>query len=223
MIKRIFNDKNHHKPTINPIKSIEKSALQNQDTRSKFVKNIMLEYDKEQSPEELNKKLTESLINAAVISLPEKVSNSKKTPWSNDCDLLNLIEKKRKTNCRSEIKKLSKLIKKIIRLLENQFYQMECRKLNSLRETRELEKEYKLAKDIACGHIFKDIRSNSIPVKYLVTHCKNHFNMEGDFPEMPKELKNPPPYFADTGKIGNYENINQNPPKVEEIIVTLKN
>ena len=51
----------------------------------------------------------------------------------------------------------------------------------------------------------------------MVTHCKNHFNMEGDFPEMPEELKNPPPYLTDTRKIGNYENINQNPPKVEQI------
>ena len=53
----------------------------------------------------------------------------------------------------------------------------------------------------------------------MVTHCKNHFNMEGDFHEMPEEIKNPPPYLTDTRKIGNYENINQNPPKVEQIIV----
>ena len=222
MIKRIFNDKNHHKPITNPIKSLEKSALQNQDTRTKFIKNIMFEYDKEQSPAELNKKLIESLINAAIISLPEKVSNSKKIPWSNDCELLYLIEKKRKTNCRLEIKNLSKLIKKRIRLLENQFYQKECSKLNILRETREVEKEYKLAKDIACGQIFKDIRSNAIPIKDLVNHFKNHFNMEGDFPEMPEELKNPPPYLTEKRKIGNYENINQNPPQVEEIIANLK-
>lgn len=91
-----------------------------------------------------------------------------------------------------------------------------------MRETRQVEKEFKSLKDAALNTVFKRVTpiTSCLP-QNLVKFAKQHLTQGNDTPEMPEELKNLPQYILDLKKVGNYHQINQKAPDLQELKETL--
>lgn len=219
MIKLMFK-KPPPKISSNPINRLDKSAFRDDDVIDKFANAVELEISDQDSTSDLSMKLVESLKKAALATLPTKAKSVKKVPWADDKELQDLFEAKRSTNNKSKVKALAKSIKIRLRRLENEFYMKECGKLILLKESRQVEKEFKQAKEIATGSAFKSVNFDSLPIAELIKHFIAHFNLDPDIPtpEMPPELRNPPKYITDLRILGDYHLVNQASPDTTEII-----
>ena len=180
MIKLVFHkNKKLSPPSKDPITKIDKALLsKNNVVKSRCNESLHLKFSPDQSTTELNNNLINSIKYTAIENIPEKIKTKRKLPWSNDKQLLEYINEKKKSENQFKIKTLAKQIKDRLRFLENQYYLNKCKSLSILRETREVEKDFKKAKEIATGSVFKTIHSNvclSSPKSHTTFHRSFQF------------------------------------------------
>ena len=121
-----------------------------------------------------------------------------------------MIQEKRKTLSPIIVKELSKKIKKRLNFLENEYYIKECtcRTLSivHVHEAREVENEFKLAKEIAVGIYFQQKQQLGYAIDKLIEHLKKHFNFNCI---TTTRNSKPTDYRLMLRNIGNYAGINQ--------------
>jgi len=165
---------------------------------------------------ELNERITTSVISCAEKVCPKTNHIKKKEPWDDD-ELLNEMKNLSKCKNDKEIRKQQKNIKKRRNKLMNDYYRELANNINTVAEARDTDKEFALA----CKYsALKKSTRSTISNKKLKTHFADHFSKREI--SLPPELENSEnyPFLTEEPQV-----INQEIPssaEVQSVIKTFK-
>ena len=114
--------------------------------------------------------------------------NKKKTteiPWTNP-DYIELTNKRNLCKDPQELRDLNKKVKTMRNKLKNQFYAQKAQAINNAKENRDIEEEFRLAKNYT---LLKPSQQQTISDEKLTEHFKNHLKQK--HVEQQPEVQNP--------------------------------
>ena len=208
------SNKNGPKPTT------DYSILRdNADMRQKLTDELERELESIETDDvnELNEKITSTVKLCADKVCPKINQVKKKEPWDDET-LLNEMRNLSKCKNNKEIRKQQKNIKKRRNKLMNDYYQELADNINTVAETRDIEKEFALARKFS---VLKTSTRSTISNEKLKKHFEAHFSLREI--DLPPEIANPEDYtfLAEEPVV-----INQqipSPEEVKNVLNTFKN
>ena len=135
--------------------------------------------------DDLNEEIISSILSTSESIIPKRMKATDKKPWVDD-KFLQLIECRNNTKNKVERLQLNKDIKKHRDKIKNQYYGKKAAAINTASESRDVEEEFRLARDHSS--LNKSKRLLIAPEK-LKHHFQNHFAVR-DITSQP-EIENP--------------------------------
>ena len=173
------------------------SALNDGETKDKFIRNVAVQLPTAAEHDAIDKK-SECLVNAlnaaARSSLPPKTGKCTREIWKDDDELNRILQERSilSRNCEQH-KQLTKLIKKRVRHLRNQKMKTEADEINQYANKRQIENLFRAFKDD--NHAFKpSSNSSKCDPSKLREYFYEHFKSKSFVPD-PDELVNIPRFI----------------------------
>ena len=170
------------------------------------------------TPDEIDEIITNAIHKSTEATIPKRTDAQDNKPWVDDT-FLKLIESRNKSTTKSEQDSLNKQVRKYRDKLKNDYYQKKASEINMARESRNVEKEFRLARNYTALNKSKQLL---IAPNKLKQHFEEHFSPRAV--TMQPEVENPElfPHILPPEDLY----VNEEVPSVDEIkeaLKTLKN